>query len=77
MSGGWTPSVHLFSQSRGKLNWTKRSRPIAGRSVERERCAGACRGVFGLGAALADGYAPGTAARRPATPGPGVARRGA
>ena len=21
MSGGYTPSVHLFSQSRGKLRW--------------------------------------------------------
>ena len=27
MSGGWTPSVHLFSQSRGKLDSTKRARP--------------------------------------------------
>jgi sarcosine oxidase subunit alpha len=65
MSGGWTPSVHLFSQSRGKLRWDEAVGAfIPNLSVERERSAGACRGVFGLAAALADGAAAGEAAAR-------------
>ncbi|MCB4770988.1 sarcosine oxidase subunit alpha family protein [Ancylobacter sp. Lp-2] len=57
MSGGWTPSVHLFSQSRGKLAWDETlGAYLPGQSVERERSAGACRGRYGLAAALADGY---------------------
>jgi len=60
MSGGFTPSVHLFSQSRGKLKFDEAIEAyVPGESVERERSAGACRGVFGLGAALADGYRAG------------------
>ncbi|GLK82143.1 sarcosine oxidase subunit alpha family protein [Ancylobacter defluvii] len=57
MSGGFTPSVHLFSQSRGKLAWDETlGAYLPARSVERERSAGACRGRYGLTAALADGY---------------------
>jgi sarcosine oxidase subunit alpha len=67
MCGGWTPSVHLFSQSRGKLRFEEgRQSFIPDRSVERERSAGACRGLFGLAAALADGAAAGEAAARAA-----------
>jgi sarcosine oxidase subunit alpha len=63
MSGGFTPSVHLFSQSRGKLNWDDSLRAfVPGQSAENERSAGACRGVFGLEEALADGAAAGAAA---------------
>ena len=51
MSGGWTPAVHLFSQSRGKLASTRRAQASCpARSHERERSAGACRGVFDLAA---------------------------
>ena len=60
MSGGWTPSVHLFSQSRGKLAFDEALqvfRPEA--SVQREWSAGACNAAFGLGEALAEGYAAG------------------
>jgi sarcosine oxidase subunit alpha len=72
MSGGFTPSVHLFSQSRGKLEWNEVLRSfIPGRSAENERSAGACRGVYGLADALADGAAAGTAA----APEPGSAVR--
>ncbi len=68
MSGGFTPSVHLFSQSRGKLMWDEGLQAfLPGAPAERARSAGACRGVFGLGAALADGAAAGTAAAREAT----------
>ena len=67
MSGGWTPSVHLFSQSRGKLRFDADQQAyIPDVSVERERSAGACRGVFGIAAALADGAAAGEAAAKAA-----------
>jgi sarcosine oxidase, subunit alpha len=56
MSGGRTPSVHLFSQSRGKLEWNETAQAfVPGRSAEAERSAGACRGVYGLAEVLADG----------------------
>ncbi len=65
MSGGYAPSVHLFSQSRGRLAWSDAARCfVPSQSAERERSAGACRGVYGLAAALADGAAAGTAAAR-------------
>jgi sarcosine oxidase subunit alpha len=63
MSAGMTPSVQLFSQSRGKLRWDDTLKGyVPGISAERERSAGACRGIFGLHAALSDGYAQGEAA---------------
>jgi len=63
MSGGFTPSVHLFSQSRGKLKWDEALKAfLPGASAERERSAGACRGVYDLGEVLADGAAAGAAA---------------
>jgi sarcosine oxidase subunit alpha len=56
MSGGYTPSVHLFSQSRGKLDWSDALKAfVPGRSAEAERSAGACRGIYELDRALADG----------------------
>jgi sarcosine oxidase, subunit alpha len=62
MSGGYTPSVHLFSQSRGKLEWDEALQAfVPGTSAERERSAGACRGVYGLADVLADGAAAGAA----------------
>ena len=63
MSGGWTPSVHLFSQSRGKLAFDEASQAfVPDVSAQAERSAGACRGVFALAEALADGAAAGAAA---------------
>jgi sarcosine oxidase, subunit alpha len=65
MSGGLTPSVHLFSQSRGRLTWSDAARAfVPSASAEHERSVGACRGIYGLGAALADGAAAGLAAAR-------------
>jgi len=67
MSGGYTPSVHLFSQSRGKLAWDAgRQAFLPDRHAERERSAGACRGVDGLESVLNDGSATGAAAARAA-----------
>jgi sarcosine oxidase subunit alpha len=74
MSGGFTPSVHLFSQSRGRLRWDE---PLGAfvpdAPAERVRSAGACRGVFALADVVADGNAAGAAAAREATD---PARRG-
>jgi sarcosine oxidase, subunit alpha len=60
MSGGFTPSVHLFSQSRGKLEWDEERQVfVPGRSAEVERSVGACRGLTELAEVLADGAAAG------------------
>ena len=68
MSGGFTPTVHLFSQSRGKLTWDEKTQSfIPGQAAERVRCAGACRGVYSLAAVLYDGSTAGTAAAEAAT----------
>jgi sarcosine oxidase, subunit alpha len=65
MSGGYTPSVHLFSQSRGKLSWDESLNAfIPGAPAENCVCVGACRGVFDLGDALADGAAAGASSER-------------
>jgi len=67
MSGGWTPSVHLFSQSRGRLRYNERLAAfVPGESVQQERSAGACRGTYGLAACVAEGRAAGEAAARAA-----------
>ena len=63
MSGGFTPSVHLHSQSRGRLEWSAALQAyLPGASAERSRCVGACRGVFELGEVVRDGAAQGRAA---------------
>ncbi len=60
MSGGFTPSVHLHSQSRGKLVWNETLQAfLPGQSAECERSAGACRGISDLALAVADGAAAG------------------
>jgi len=65
MTGGWTPSVHLFSQSRGKLAWDEAAQAFLPASVapgQSQRSVGACRGAFGIAAALEDGFAAGSEA---------------
>ncbi len=55
MTGGWTPSVHLFSQSRGKLKFDAATRTfLPGQAAQNMVSVGACAGVFDLGQALAD-----------------------
>jgi len=62
MSGGYTPSVHLFSQSRGKLQWNDDLQAfVPGSSAECAQSAGACRGTYGLAEVLADGARAGAA----------------
>ena len=49
MSGGWTPSVHLFSQSAASWPSTRRSQVfMPGETAERDRSAGAGTGTFAL-----------------------------
>jgi sarcosine oxidase subunit alpha len=63
MSGGLTPSVHLFSQSRGKLAWDESLGAfLPARAAERVCSAGSCRGVFSLATAVLDGTRAGLAA---------------
>ena len=60
MSDGWTPSVHLFSQSRGKLRFDPGSGAfLPGTSAAREQSVGACAGTFDLATCLADGHRAG------------------
>jgi sarcosine oxidase subunit alpha len=74
MSGGWTPSVHLYSQARGKLAYDCRLGTFV--PADRERpahSAGACAGRLALADALADGGAAGAAAAHAAGFGDGAA----
>ncbi|EAU40363.1 sarcosine oxidase, alpha subunit [Fulvimarina pelagi HTCC2506] len=60
MSGGWTPSVHLFSQSRGKLAFdASLDAFLPGQSAQEEVSAGACHGIYDLSEIIADGYKAG------------------
>ncbi len=69
MSGGFTPSVHLFSQSRGKLAWDESIQAfIPSRSAERERSVGASRGISDLAQVLEDGAIAGADAMESAGP---------
>ncbi|MBO6537948.1 MAG: sarcosine oxidase subunit alpha [Rhizobiaceae bacterium] len=64
-SAGWTPSVHLFSQSRGKLAFdAKRQIFLPGANVQDCVSAGACNGLEDLAAVLDSGYAAGEQAAR-------------
>jgi sarcosine oxidase subunit alpha len=57
MSGGLTPSLHLFSQSRGKVEWDEELQAfVPGDAAEKARSTGACDGVFDLAAVLGDRY---------------------
>mgnify|MGYP000277139010 CR=1 FL=1 len=60
MAGGWSPAVHLASQSGGKVAWDAAQvcfRPA--RSVQQEVSVGAANGAFDLAACLAEGHAAG------------------
>ncbi|MFQ6017869.1 MAG: sarcosine oxidase subunit alpha family protein [Kiloniellaceae bacterium] len=67
VSGGWSPAVHLFSQSGGKVVFDHDLGCfVPGESVQAERSAGACNGAFGLASCLAQGFAAGEQAAREA-----------
>src|SRR3546814_13796731 len=53
MCGGWTPSVHLFSHTRGKLDWNGEGEMfLPGEQAEESRSAGAGNGRFDLPAEI-------------------------
>ncbi|MDG4650057.1 sarcosine oxidase subunit alpha family protein, partial [Roseibacterium sp. SDUM158017] len=62
MSGGWTPSLHLFSHTRGSLAWDEDLTTFLPKDTP-EDCviAGASRGLWGIAAALRDGAEKGLA----------------
>ena len=60
MSGGWTPSLHLFSQARGKVQWSDDAQAfLPGRCPDAVVPVGSCRGTFELGECLAEGWRAG------------------
>ncbi|MGV1828944.1 sarcosine oxidase subunit alpha [Agrobacterium vitis] len=60
MSGGWTPSVHLFSQSRGKLRFdAANQRFLPDIYVQDSICIGACNGTDDLSDLLAEAHSAG------------------
>jgi len=65
MSAGWTPSVHLYSQSRGKVRFDAATGHfLPGAQVQDCACAGAGNGATTLDSAVAEGWAAGAEAAR-------------
>jgi sarcosine oxidase subunit alpha len=63
VSGGWSPSVHLHAQARGRPVYDPAIAGfVPGPAFQRERSAGAAKGSFTLEACLAEGFAAGRAA---------------
>ncbi|MGA7810286.1 sarcosine oxidase subunit alpha family protein [Bradyrhizobium sp.] len=63
MSGGWTPSVHLYSQARGRPVFDAGIGAfVPGTAIANQTSAGGCNGTFGLANVLAEGSAAGRAA---------------
>lgn len=67
MSGGWSPAIHLHSQSGAKVRFhNDLACFVPGESVQSERSAGAANGSFALHACLREGAEAGAAAARAA-----------
>ena len=65
VSGGWSPAVHLMSQSRGAVRFDDDLACIVpDRSFQEERSAGACNGAFSLADCLAQGITAGLEAAK-------------
>jgi sarcosine oxidase subunit alpha len=66
-SAGWTPSLHLFSQSRGRVTFdVAGKRFLPGEAVQDCICVGSCNGTDDLDDALAEAFAAGSAAAKAA-----------
>ena len=60
LSGGWSPTVHLYAQARGKLRYDEALAALVPASeVEGVAAAGAANGAFTLDEALRQGHAAG------------------
>ncbi|MGO1117997.1 sarcosine oxidase subunit alpha [Rhodovibrionaceae bacterium A322] len=57
VSGGWTPTVHLFSQSKGSLDWNEDYDCfVPGQSMQKaQKVIGAATATYGLGDCLSQG----------------------
>jgi sarcosine oxidase subunit alpha len=63
--GGWSPDLHLFSQSRGTVRWDDAAAGfLPDVAVQAVRCAGAANGAIDLAECLVDGAAAGAEAAR-------------
>jgi sarcosine oxidase, subunit alpha len=61
VSAGWTPSVHLFSQSRGKLKFDAvKDRFLPDVYAQESLCVGACNGTDDLSDLLAEAHTAGS-----------------
>ena len=68
MSGGWTPSLHLWSHSKGGIKWDEGlAAYVPDVANENAICIGACNGDFGLAAALIAGNKAGGGRKKYAT----------
>ena len=75
-SAGWTPSLHLFSQSRGKVAFDEATqRFLPGEYAQDCACVGACNGTDTLEAAVGEAVAAGEAAAKAAGYGRSAARK--
>ena len=67
MCGGWTPCLHLFSHTQGKLTWDDALQVyLPGAKTEAVQIAGAGRGLWSVAASLEDGARAGALAARDA-----------
>lgn len=69
VAGGWTPTVHLFSQGKGKLTWLENEHcfvPGQGWKNNPGHQAGSCKATWGLEDCLTEGAKAGAAAARDA-----------
>src|SRR5207245_8167436 len=74
VSGGWSPTVHLHSQSGGRLKWDEGLAAfLPGTSKQAERSAGAVNGHAALVDCVAEGLRVGASAARDAGFGSGIA----
>ena len=65
VSGGFTPTVHLFSHAKGKLLYDPQIAAfVPGSGPAGFHVAGGCRGSFTLSGALSEGFAAGAAAAK-------------
>lgn len=66
-SSGWTPAVHLFSQSRGKVAWDEKTeRFLPGKYAQACVSVGACNGTDALADTVEEALAAGARAARDA-----------
>ena len=67
VSGGWNPTVHLFSQAQGKLRYDDALAAfVPDTTIQKLRNAGACDGRLALADCLAQGHEAGAASARDA-----------